>query len=55
MMSVKQCIEQKGSHIFSVRSTDSTEVALRLMRDNRVRAVLVIDDGQLRGIVSQGD
>jgi CBS domain-containing protein len=25
------------------------------MRDNRVRSVLVIDDGQLAGIVSQGD
>lgn len=25
------------------------------MRDNRVRAILVIDDGRLVGIVSQGD
>jgi CBS domain-containing protein len=30
-------------------------VALMLMRDNRVRSVLVIDDGVLVGIVSQGD
>ena len=43
------------SSIFSVRSSDSVEVALLLMRDNRVRSVLVIDDGVLVGIVSQGD
>jgi CBS domain-containing protein len=55
MTSVKQCIEKKTGTIFSVRSTDSTEAALRLMRDNRVRAILVMDDGVLAGIVSQGD
>ena len=55
MTSVKQCIEKKAATIFSVRSTDSTEVALQLMRDNRVRAILVMDDGVLTGIVSQGD
>ncbi len=55
MTSVKQCIEKKAATIFSVRSTDSTEKALQLMRDNRVRAILVMDDGALAGIVSQGD
>jgi CBS domain-containing protein len=55
MTSVKQCIEQKTGPIFSVRSSDSTEAALQLMRDNRVRAILVVDDGVLAGIVSQGD
>lgn len=55
MTSVKQCIEKKAGTIFSVRSTDSTEKALQLMRDNRVRAILVMDDGALAGIVSQGD
>ena len=55
MTTVKQCIDQKNNNIFSVRSSDSVEVALLLMRDNRVRSVLVIDDGVLVGIVSQGD
>ena len=55
MTSVKQCIEKKAATIFSVRSTDTTEKALQLMRDNRVRAILVMDDGALAGIVSQGD
>ena len=44
MTTVKQCIDQKTNTIFSVRSSDSVEVALLLMRDNRVRSVLVIDD-----------
>ena len=55
MTTVKQCTDQKTNTIFSVRSSDSVEVALLLMRDNRVRSVLVIDDGVLVGIVSQGD
>lgn len=55
MTTVKQCIDQKTNTIFSVRSSDYVEVALLLMRDNRVRSVLVIDDGVLVGIVSQGD
>ena len=55
MTTVKQCLDQKTNTIISVRSSDSVEVALLLMRDNRVRSVLVIDDGVLVGIVSQGD
>jgi CBS domain-containing protein len=55
MTTTKQLISQKSSSIFSVRSSDSVENVLIIMRDNRVRAVLVIDDGKLVGIVSQGD
>lgn len=55
MNTIKQCIDKKNKAIFSVRSTSSVEDALILMRENRVRAILVIDDEQLVGIVSQGD
>ena len=55
MPTVKQCIEQKPKIIFSVRSSDPVENVLILMRDHRVRAILVIDDDNLVGIVSQGD
>jgi CBS domain-containing protein len=55
MTTIKQLIDQKASTIFSVRSSDSVEKVLLLMRDHRVRAVMVIDDGNLAGIVSQGD
>jgi CBS domain-containing protein len=55
MSTVKKIIDQKSKTIFSVRSTDPVVDVLKIMRDFRVRAVLVIDDGQLKGIVSQGD
>jgi len=55
MTTVKKIIDQKSNTIFSVRSTDSIADVLKIMRDFRVRAVLVIDDGALMGIVSQGD
>jgi len=55
MTTVKQVIEQKANTIFSVRSSDTVEDVLILMRDHRVRAILVVDDGVLSGIVSQGD
>jgi len=55
MSTVKQVINQKNNTILSVSSTDNVEKVLTVMRDHRVRAVLVIDDGNLAGIVSQGD
>ena len=55
MTTVKKIIDQKSKTIFSVQSTDPVENVLKIMRDFRVRAVLVIDDSELKGIVSQGD
>ena len=55
MNTVKKIIDQKSKTIYSVRSIDPVENVLKIMRDFRVRAVLVIDDSELKGIVSQGD
>ena len=55
MTTVKKIIDQKSKTIFSVRTPDPVEDVLKIMRDFRVRAVLVMDDGELKGIVSQGD
>ena len=55
MSTVKKIIDQKSKTIYSVRSIDPVENVLKIMRDFRVRAVLVIDDSELKGIVSQGD
>jgi CBS domain-containing protein len=55
MTTVKQCLDQKPNKIYSVKSSDPVEQVLLQMRDNRIRSVLVIDDGELVGIVSQGD
>ena len=55
MTTVKKIIEKKTNAIFSVSTTEPVEKVLKVMRDHRVRAVLVIDGGVLMGIVSQGD
>ena len=55
MSSVKSCIEKKSGVVFSLPSTASVQQALELMRNNRIRSVMVIDDGALAGIVTQGD
>jgi CBS domain-containing protein len=57
MTTVKNCLAQKPQPLvtISVRSDEKVVVALQLMRDNRVRAVLVINEGKLVGIITQGD
>jgi predicted transcriptional regulator len=57
MSTVKKCLEQKPQPvvIVSVKPDDKVVAALQLMRDNRVRATLVINDDKLVGILTQGD
>ncbi len=55
MATVEECLRGKPDRIVSVGSGDLVVHALQLMRDNRVRAVLVVDDNKLSGIITQGD
>ena len=55
MNTVKDALARKSGALIHVRSGDMVVEALRQMRDNRVRSVLVIDDDVLVGIVTQGD
>jgi CBS domain-containing protein len=55
MNTVKDALARKRGALIHVRSGDMVVEALRQMRDNRVRSVLVIDDDVLVGIVTQGD
>src|ERR1700742_5291114 len=55
MSTVKSALAQKSGALVHVRSNEMVVEALRRMRDNRVRSVLVIDDDVLVGIVTQGD
>ena len=55
MNTVKSVLAQKSGVLIHIRSGDMVIEALRQMRDNRVRSVLVIDDDVLVGIVTQGD
>jgi len=55
MNTVKSALARKSGALIRVRSGDRVVEALRQMRDNRVRSVLVMDDDVLVGIVTQGD
>ena len=55
MVTVKDALARKHGALIHVRSGDMVVEALRQMRDNRVRSVLVLDDDILVGIVTQGD
>lgn len=55
MTTVKTCLAQKPSQLISVTSDAPVQRALELMKAHRVRSVLVIDDGRLTGIITQGD
>lgn len=55
MTTVKSCIQKKTGQLFSLTTQDSVLQALELMRSNRIRSVMVIEDDALIGMVSQGD
>ncbi len=55
MTTVKHCLDQKQQAIVSVGPDDRVVRALELMRDRRVRAVLVVEGDRLVGIITQGD
>ncbi|MFZ9315405.1 MAG: CBS domain-containing protein [Burkholderiaceae bacterium] len=55
MKTVKNCLTQKPQRVISISSSDTIHHTLELMKQERVRAILVIDNDRLAGIVSQGD
>ncbi|MFM8769318.1 MAG: CBS domain-containing protein [Rubrivivax sp.] len=55
MATVAQCLQSKPSVLVAVRPGDPVVLALQSMRDHRVRAVLVMEDDRLVGIITQGD
>ena len=55
MTRVKDILKNKQHRIFSVKSTNIVTLALEMMKEHRIRSILVIDDNRLKGIVSLGD
>lgn len=52
----KTQVEQVASRdLITVAETDSTDAAVRVMRENALRRVPVVDDNRIIGIVSLGD
>lgn len=55
MTTVRQILQTKGSDVWSVESETTAYDAIKLMADKNVGALLVIDDDQVVGIMSERD
>lgn len=55
MKKVKSIIESKGNEVYSITSTAAIINALVIMAEKEVGALLVIDEGQITGIISERD
>lgn len=55
MTTVKQLLESKGRQVWSVRPDTTVFDALRLMAEKGIGALLVIEDGDIVGILSERD
>jgi CBS domain-containing protein len=52
---VAHLLASKGSDVWSIEPSASVYEALELMADKNIGALLVVDDGQLAGILSERD
>jgi len=54
-MTVNQILRTKGTEVYSIVSTFTVFEALRVMGEKNIGAILVIEDGVLKGILSERD
>ena len=54
-ITIKDVLQEKGSTVWSVASSDLVYDALKVFADKDIGAVLVIDDGRLEGIFTERD
>ena len=55
MKTVSEILKLKGSEVFSVSPDSSVYDALRIMADKQIGALLVVDEGEVSGIMSERD
>jgi CBS domain-containing protein len=54
-MTVNQILRTKGTEVYSIISTITVFEALRVMGEKNIGAILVIEEGVLKGILSERD
>lgn len=54
-MTVNQILSTKGNNVYSIVSTISVYGAIKVMGEKNVGAILVIENDQLKGILSERD
>jgi CBS domain-containing protein len=55
MLTVAQLLKSKGNQVFSVGPQDSVLQAIEMMANRHVGALLVMEQGSLKGIISERD
>lgn len=55
MKTIKQILVKKGSEIYSTEPSVSVIDAVKVMAEKKVGALLVLEDGKLKGIISEQD
>jgi len=55
MITVSELLHEKGTDVWSVKPEDPVLKALNLMAEKDIGALLVMESGKLRGIVSERD
>lgn len=55
MLTVAQLLKSKGNQVFSVAPQDSVLHAIEMMATRHVGALLVMEQGNLKGIISERD
>ena len=55
MKLVKHLLDRKGRHIFSVSPDDSVFDAIKLMAEKSIGSLIVMENEELRGIMSERD
>ncbi|MGL5113479.1 MAG: CBS domain-containing protein [Flavobacterium sp.] len=54
-MTVNQILSNKGAEVFSILSTHTVYEALTVMSEKNIGAILIIEEGILKGILSERD
>lgn len=54
-MSVAQILREKGGNIISVEETDTISDAINILKQHRIGAVMVMNEGNVCGVLSERD
>ena len=52
-MTVNQILSTKGKDVYSILSTNTVYEALTVMSEKNIGAILIIEEGVLKGIISK--
>ncbi len=54
-MKIREILRRKGDHVVTVTPARTVQAALRLLVEHGIGSVVVVDEGEIRGIVTERD